>query len=53
MTTFLGALAFAVYVVASVAAVVALGRENTRRRPQSFDAALDDPVGRLIRHSGD
>ena len=52
MSTFLGALAFAAFVLAQIAAVVALHRAKNARQPQGFDEAQRDPRVRLIEHSG-
>jgi hypothetical protein len=52
METFLSTLVFAAFVVAQVAAVVAIQRERDRRHPQAFDSALKDRRARMILLSG-
>lgn len=45
MTAFLGALAFAAFVLAQVAAVVALDRKRMYRRSRIHDGAHHEPAG--------
>jgi hypothetical protein len=52
METLLGALAFAAFVLAQVAAVVAVHAESERRQPRPFDAARLDPRARVIQDCG-
>jgi hypothetical protein len=52
METLLGALAFAAFVLAQVAAVVAVHAESERRQPHPFDATRLDPRARVIQDCG-
>ena len=53
LSTILGALVFAGFVVAQVAAVVAVHRMRNDRQPQAFDEVLRDPRARTVWYSGD
>lgn len=48
MDTLLGALAFTTFVLAQVAAVVAVHAERERRQPNPFDATRLDPRARVV-----
>jgi hypothetical protein len=52
MDTLLGSLAFAVFIFAQVAAVIAVHAERKRRGPEELDAARFDHLTRLVRNSG-
>jgi hypothetical protein len=52
MDTLLCGLAFAAFILAQVAAVVAVHGENNIRQPNAFDAARFDRRTRLILESG-
>jgi len=48
MDTLLGAFAFAAFILAQVAAVVAIHAERERRQPNPVDATRLDPRARAI-----
>ncbi|HEX9555073.1 MAG TPA: hypothetical protein VF991_01175 [Reyranella sp.] len=48
MATILGGLAFAVFLIAQIAAVMAVNRVNNTRRPDAFDAIRRDRGARVI-----
>jgi hypothetical protein len=48
METLLGALAFTAFILAQVAAVVAVHAESQRRQPHPFDATRLDPRARAV-----
>ena len=48
MDTFMGAFAFAAFILAQVAAVVAVHAGRQRRQPHPFDATRLDPRTRAI-----
>jgi len=48
MATLLGALVFVAFILAQVAAVVAVHAERERRQPDAFDAVRLDPRARVI-----
>jgi hypothetical protein len=48
METLLGAVVFAAFVLAQVAAVVAVHAERERRQPSPFDATRLDPRARVV-----
>ena len=52
MTTLLGALVFVAFLVAQVAAVVAVHAERECRQPNPFDATRLDPRARAVRDCG-
>lgn len=52
MDTLLVDLAFAVFMLAQVSAVIAVHAEWKRRGPEELDAARMDHLTRLIRNSG-
>lgn len=52
METLLGALVFTAFVLAQVAAVVAVHAERERRQPHPFDATRLDPRARVIQDCG-
>jgi hypothetical protein len=52
METLLAALVFAAFVLAQVAAVVAVHAESQRRQPHQQDATHLDPRARVIRDCG-
>jgi hypothetical protein len=53
METLVGALAFTAFVLAQVAAVVAVHAERERRQPQRFDATGLDRRARIVSGCGD
>jgi hypothetical protein len=53
METLLGALAFAAFMLAQVAAVVAVHAERERRQPAPFDATRLDLRARVVSDCGD
>ena len=52
METLLGALVFAAFVLAQVAAVVAVHAESERRQPHQLDATRVDSRARVIQDCG-
>ena len=48
MTTLLGALIFVAFILAQVAAVIAVHAERERRQPNPFDATRLDPRARAV-----
>jgi hypothetical protein len=52
MDTLLGVLAFTAFIVAQVAAVVAIHAGRERRQPDAFDATRLDPRARAVWDSG-
>jgi hypothetical protein len=53
METLLGALAFAAFMLAQVAAVVAVNAERERRQPHPVDATRLAPRARVVPDCGD
>lgn len=53
MEALLGALAFTAFVLAQIAAVVAVHAERERRQPHPVDATRLDPRARVAAHCGD
>ena len=51
METLLAGLVFAAFLLAQIAAVIAVHGERTGRRPEVFDATRFDPLARAIRKS--
>ena len=48
MATLLGALVFVAFILAQVAAVIAVHAEGERRQPNPFDATRLDPRARAV-----
>ena len=53
MDTLLGAFAFAAFILAQVAAVVAVHAESERRQPRPVNATCLDPRARVVSDCGD
>ena len=53
MEALLGALAFTAFILAQVAAIVAVHAERERRQPHPIDATRPNPRARVAWHCGD